>query len=70
MTEHGERTKEEMYRDAKEQHAALDTRLQMLLKKPYLTTDDELEIMVLKKKKLYFKDLMEKAGEEIRRGEK
>ena len=69
MTEHGERTKEEMYHDAKEQHTALDTRLQMLQKKPYLTSDDELEIMTLKKKKLYFKDLMEKAAEEMRRGE-
>jgi hypothetical protein len=64
MTEHGERTKEVTYDDAKEQHAALDTRLQMLLKKPYLTADDELEVIVLKKKKLYFKDLMQKAGEE------
>lgn len=64
MTEHGERTKEEIYHDAKEQHAALDNRLQMLQKKPYLTPDEEAEIMVLKKKKLYFKDLMEKTAEQ------
>ena len=66
MTENGVSATEEMYHNAKEQHAALDNRLQMLLKKPYLTVDEEIEIMVLKKKKLYFKDLMEKAAEETR----
>ena len=41
-----------------------------MLKKPYLTADEEFEVKVLKKKKLYFKDIMERVGEEVRRGEK
>jgi peptide methionine sulfoxide reductase MsrA len=67
MTDKGE-SKEQIYSSAKEQHAALDSRLLMLQKKPYLTADEEMEIKVLKKKKLYFKDLMEKMGEEMKRG--
>jgi hypothetical protein len=51
--------KEETYNRAKNQHASLDRRLQMLLKKPYLTADEELEIRVLKKKKLFLKDTMD-----------
>ena len=54
--------KEETYNRAKNQHALLDRRLQMLLKKPYLTAEEELEIRVLKKKKLYYKDVMDNAG--------
>lgn len=69
MTDRGEPTKEDVYRNAKEQHAALDNRLQMLQKKPYLSEDEETEIKVLKKKKLYFKDLMERTAEELKRGE-
>ncbi|HOJ43560.1 MAG TPA: hypothetical protein PLW88_01500 [Syntrophorhabdaceae bacterium] len=63
-------SKEEIYEDAKNKHAFLDRRLQMLLKKPYLTEEEEMEIKILKKKKLYYKDLMEKTKEEIERGEK
>jgi hypothetical protein len=33
----------------------------MLLKKPYLTAEEELEIRVLKKKKLFLKDTMDNA---------
>lgn len=54
--------KEETYNHAKSQHALLDRRLQMLLKKPYLTADEELEIRVLKKKKLFLKDTMDNAA--------
>lgn len=70
MSKRGESTNEDIYNNAKDQHAALDSRLQMLLKKAYLTDDEELEVKVLKKKKLYFKDLMEKAAKEIEKGEK
>lgn len=69
MTNRGEPTKEEVYKSAKEMHTALDNRLQMLLKKTYLTEEEEVEVKVLKKKKLYFKDLMEKAAEELKEGE-
>jgi hypothetical protein len=65
MTDQGALTKEDILKNAKEQHTALDNRLQMLLKKPYLSGDEELEITVLKKKKLYFKDIMEKTAAEL-----
>jgi hypothetical protein len=42
----------------------------MLMKKSYLTSDEEMEVKVLKKKKLYFKDIMERVGEELRKGDK
>jgi hypothetical protein len=58
-------TKEDIYTRAKIRHTTLDRRLQMLLKKPYLTAEEDLEIKVLKKRKLYFKDIMERAKEEI-----
>ncbi len=52
---------EEIYMRAKNRHALLDSRLYMLMKKPYLTADEETEVKVLKKKKLYYKDVMDKA---------
>ncbi len=52
-------SREEIYSRAKSQHALLDRRLQMLVKKPYLTAEEELEIRVLKKKKLLLKDTMD-----------
>jgi hypothetical protein len=65
--EEGEK-KEDIYRSARSQHVTLDRRLRMLLKKPYLTDDEELEMKVLKKKKLYLKDIMERITEELREG--
>ncbi|OGP66234.1 MAG: hypothetical protein A3K22_02355 [Deltaproteobacteria bacterium RBG_16_42_7] len=62
-------TKEDIYNRAQNQHSTLDRRLQMLLKKPYLTVEEELESKVLKKQKLYFKDIMERAKEEMDKGE-
>jgi hypothetical protein len=53
-------SKEEIFNQAQGQHATLDRRLQMLLKKVFLTAKEELEIRELKKKKLYCKDIMEK----------
>jgi len=58
------KSKEERYNEARIMHKSLDEKLQMLQEKPYLTEDEELEIKLLKKKKLYFKDLMEKIKEE------
>jgi hypothetical protein len=62
-------SKEDIYNRAKNQHAILDRRLQMLLKKPYLTEDEEMEVKVLKKQKLYFKDIMERVSDELKKGE-
>ena len=53
-------SKEEIFNRATGQHETLDRRLQMLLRKPFLTAEEELEVRELKKKKLYYKDIMEK----------
>lgn len=66
--EEGE-TKEDIYQRAREQHATLDRRLRMLIRKNYINVREELEIKDLKKKKLYFKDVMARIEEEINRGE-
>jgi hypothetical protein len=58
------KSKEERYNEARILHKSLDEKLQMLQEKAYLTEDEELEIKLLKKKKLYFKDLMERIKEE------
>jgi hypothetical protein len=54
------KSKEELYSEAKNQHASLDRRLQMLLKKPFLTESEEVEVRELKKQKLFYKDIMER----------
>jgi hypothetical protein len=58
------KTKEEQYNEARVMHKSLDDKLQILQGKPYLTEDEELEMKLLKKNKLYFKDMMEKIKEE------
>jgi hypothetical protein len=58
------KTKEERYNEARIMHKSLDEKLQILQEKPYLTRDEEVEIRMLKKNKLYFKDMMEKIKEE------
>lgn len=60
------RSKEEQYVAARQLHVSFELRLRMLLKKPYLSEDEELEVRLVKKKKLYYKDLMERLGEEMR----
>lgn len=44
----------------KKAHAELSRQLEELEKKPFLTPQDEMEIKILKKKKLACKDQMEK----------
>lgn len=61
------KSKEECYNEARILHKSLDDKVQILQTKPYLTDDEELELKLLKKKKLYFKDLMEKITEEIKK---
>ena len=59
------KTKDDLYNEAKNHHTSLDRRLQMLLKKPFLTESEEVEVRELKKKKLFYKDMMERLrGEE------
>jgi len=45
---------------AKQAHSQLARELEELEKKPFLTPQDEMEIKILKKKKLVYKDEMEK----------
>jgi uncharacterized protein len=54
MRENGEFSK------AKQMHAELAQQLDVLEKKPFLTPQEEVEIKVLKKRKLACKDQMEK----------
>ena len=58
------KSKEELFNEAKNHHTSLDTRLQMLLKKPFLTESEEVEVRELKKQKLFYKDIMERMKEE------
>jgi hypothetical protein len=58
------KTVEERYNEARVLHKSLHEKLQMLQAKPFLTPDEELEEKLLKKKKLYMKDLMERLREE------
>lgn len=50
----------ETFRTMKERHTALEDQLQTLETKPYLTPQDELEIKKIKKRKLMFKDEMQR----------
>ncbi|MHB8109260.1 MAG: DUF465 domain-containing protein [Syntrophorhabdaceae bacterium] len=54
------KSKEERYNEARVLHKSLDEKVEQLQAKPYLTADEELEMKLLKKKKLYFKDMMER----------
>ncbi|MDI7260970.1 MAG: DUF465 domain-containing protein [Thermodesulfobacteriota bacterium] len=50
----------EDFSKAKKAHTELARQLEELEKKPFLTPQDEVEIKILKKKKLAYKDEMEK----------
>jgi len=50
----------EEFLKAKQAHSQLANQLEELEKKPFLTPQDEMEVKILKKKKLAFKDQMEK----------
>lgn len=57
------KSREESYEEARSMHQSFHEKLQALLEKPYLTPNEEQEVKVLKKKKLYYKDLMESLKE-------
>ncbi len=51
---------DEVFLKAKKAHSELAKQLEELEKKSFLTPQDELEIKIIKKKKLTYKDEMEK----------
>jgi uncharacterized protein len=51
---------DEEFLKTKQSHAQLAKQLEELENRPYLTPQDEMEIKILKKKKLAVKDQMEK----------
>ena len=51
---------DETFRTLKHQHASLEAQLQEFESKPFLTPQDEVEIKKIKKKKLMFKDEMQR----------
>ncbi len=61
-------SKEELYKQAKGFHTSLDRRLRMLLRKSFLSEDEEIEMKVLKKRKLFYKDIMEELKEDNSKG--
>ena len=50
---------QELYEAAEFLHVSLERRLTMLLMKSFLSEDEEVEMKVLKKRKLRCKDIME-----------
>ncbi len=50
----------EEFLKAKQTHSQLAKQLEELEKKPFITPQDEVEIKIIKKKKLVIKDQMEK----------
>ena len=59
MAAEHQKSKEEQYNEARILHKSLDEKLMMLQAKPFLTEDEELEVKLLKKRKLQYKDIME-----------
>ena len=55
------------YRRLLEQHEKYDSELQRILKEPYLSSEDLLEEIKLKKMKLHCKDEMERIAARIQR---
>ena len=60
------KSNEELYNEARILHKSLDEKLQMLQEKPYLTAEEELEVKLLKKRKLFYKDTMERLKEAMK----
>ncbi len=54
-----DRSKEDLYKTVEGLHGSLERRLRMLLRKSFLSENEEIEMKILKKRKLYCKDIME-----------
>jgi hypothetical protein len=53
------------FRDLDQRHREFDRKLAELMQKPYLSADDELREVELKKQKLRLKDQMEQLGSHL-----
>jgi len=51
---------DEEFKKAKQTHARLEEQLEEFNKKPFLTPNEEIEIKIIKKRKLALKDQMER----------
>jgi hypothetical protein len=60
------KSKEDVYNEARIMHKSLHEKLDMLQAKEFLTEDEELEVKLLKKKKLHYKDVMEQLARELK----
>ena len=58
MTEEN-KSKEDQYNEARILHQSVADKIDLLQAKPFLTDDEELEVKLLKKRKLHYKDIME-----------
>ncbi len=57
------------FRKLKEEHAKLEERLEELQNKRYITTEEEIEIKAIKRKKLELKDKMNEFVVKVKKGE-
>ncbi len=59
----------EDFRKLKEEHAKLEERLEELQGKKYITTEEEIEIKAIKRRKLELKDKMNEFIVKVKKGE-
>ncbi len=59
------KSKEEQYNEARILHKSVADKIEILQAKPFLTEDEEVEVKLLKKRKLHYKDIMEGLKEEL-----
>ena len=60
------KSKEDQYNEARILHKSADEKIELLQAKPFLTEDEELEVKLLKKRKLHYKDIMEGLKTELK----
>ena len=59
------KSKEDQYNEARILHQSVGDKIDLLQAKPFLTDDEEIEVKLLKKRKLHYKDIMESLKEEL-----
>ena len=59
------KSKEDQYNEARILHQSVGDKIDLLQAKPFLTDDEEIEVKLLKKRKLHYKDIMESLKGEL-----